>query len=373
MTLDELLTACVKRGASDIHLHAGMPPYIRVNGHVIPLGNTPLSPKTTMGFIDLMTDERTRPLFDQKGQVDMAYSIAGVARFRCNVFRQRGSASLVLRVLSNDVADFQRVNLPPQIMEFLKTQSRGIVLVTGPTGSGKSTTLGAILDRINSERAETIITIEDPIETLHRNKKSIVVQREIGSDASTFAEALIAAMRQDPDVIMIGEIRDHATASAAISAAQTGHLVFSTLHTLDTVRTVNRILELFPPGERDTARTLFSDSLVAIISQRLIPTVDGKGRVAALEILKGTLRVKELVKDADRTPLLTEAIRDGREDGMQTFDDHLADLYADGKISLEVGLSAATSMHEFKMKALAVDRNKAVEEEESTPDDDFLD
>jgi twitching motility protein PilT len=371
MTFDELLTACVKRGASDIHLHAGMPPYARIHGHVTPLGSTPLSPRTTMSFIELITDDRTRPLFDQKGQVDMAYSIAGVARFRCNVFRQRGSASLVLRVLSSDVNDFSRVNLAPKIMDFLTMQSRGIVLVTGPTGSGKSTTLGAIIDRINAERSETIITIEDPIETLHRNKKSIVLQREVGSDAPSFAEALIAAMRQDPDVIMIGEIRDYATAQASISAAQTGHLVFSTLHTLDTVRTVNRVLELFPPGERDTARTLFSDSLVAVISQRLIPTIDGKGRVAAFEVLKGTLRVKELIKDPERSSMLIEAIRDGREDGMQTFDDHLAVLYAEGKISMEVGLSAATSMHEFKMKAFAIDQQR-MEDSKLVTDDEFL-
>ena len=358
MTFDELLTACVKRGASDIHLHAGMPPYARINGHVTPLGSTPLSPKTTLGFVDHITDERTRPIFDAKGQVDMAYSVTGVARFRCSVFRQRGSASIVLRVLSSDTGDFSKVNLPARIMQFLTMQSRGIVLVTGPTGSGKSTTLGAIIDRINSERSETIITIEDPIETLHRNKKSILLQREIGSDAPSFAEALVAAMRQDPDIIMIGEIRDYATASAAISAAQTGHLVLSTLHTLDTVRTVNRILELFPPGERETARTLFSDSLVAIISQRLLPTVDGRNRVAALEILKGTQRVKEHIKYPERSHLLTDAIRDGREDGMQSFDDHLAQLYSDGHISMEVGLSAATSMHEFKMKALSIDQER---------------
>lgn len=365
MTFDELLTLCVKRGASDIHLHAGMPPYVRINGHVTPLGNTALPPHITQGFVDQVCDERTAPLFETKGQADMAYSLAGVARFRCNVFRQRGTASLVMRVLSSGIGDFSKVKLPEKIRDFLVMQKRGIILVTGPTGSGKSTTLGAVIDRINDTRAETIITIEDPIETLHRNKQSVVLQREIGGDAPSFAEALVAAMRQDPDVIMIGEIRDYATASAAISAAQTGHLVLSTLHTLDTVRTVNRVLELFPPNERETARTLFADSLVAIISQRLLPTADGKGRVAALEILKGTLRVKELIKDADRTPMLIEAIRDGREDGMQTFDDHLTALYSDGKITLETGMSAATSMHEFKMQALVADQRKVFAAEEA--------
>ncbi|MBB6097069.1 twitching motility protein PilT [Deinobacterium chartae] len=360
MTFDELLTACVKRGASDIHLHAGMPPYARINGHMTALGSHPLSPQVTEGFLKLLLNPRTSAIFEEKGQADMAYSIPGIARFRVNVFRQRGSVSIVMRALSS-TGNYDRVKLPSQIFDYIVQQKRGIILVTGPTGSGKSTTLGAIIDRINATRAETIITIEDPIETLHRNKQSVVLQREIGQDAPSFSEALVAAMRQDPDVIMIGEIRDYATAAAAISAAQTGHLVLSTLHTLDTVRTVNRVLELFPPHERETARILFADALVAIISQRLLPTANGSGRAVALEILKGTLRVKELVKDANRTSELVEAIRDGREDGMQSFDDHLARLYSEGAISLETGISAATSMHEFKMKALRADseRNEA--------------
>ena len=229
------------------------------------------------------------------------------------------------------------------------------MLVTGPTGSGKSTTLARVIDEINDAHAKMIITVEDPIEFLHKAKQSVIVQREIGADAPSFSEALIAAMRQDPEVILIGEIRDYATAAAALSAAQTGHLVFSTLHTIDTVRTVNRVIELFPPHERDTARMLFAESLVGIVSQRLLPRAGGKGRVAALEIMKGNLRIKDLIKDESRSHELYDALKDSRLDGMQIFDDHLAELYKTDIIDYETGLSAATSMQAFKMAATQID------------------
>ncbi len=350
MTFDEMLGACVKNGASDIHLHSGMPPHIRINGHMKPMMPTALTAQMMESLTGTLLNEKQRTKFLDKHQVDFAYSIAGVARFRVNMFRQRGSVSMVLRVISNDTSRLAAVKLPFDTIADLAKFRRGIILVTGPTGSGKSTTLAAILDEINRTRAEMIVTIEDPIEMLHSNHQSVLVQREIGQDAPSFAEALVAAMRQDPDVIMIGEIRDFATAQAAISAAQTGHLVLSTLHTMDTIRTVNRILELFPQEERGIARVLFADSIVAVISQRLLPKADGQGRAVAVEIMRGTLYVKDLVKDEEGMPQLKDALLNGKDNGMISFDDHLAQLYREGQIDFATGYSAATSPHEFKMK-----------------------
>jgi twitching motility protein PilT len=350
MTFDEMLTQCVKSGASDIHLHSGMPPHVRVNGHMKPLMNTVLSAQLMESLTASILSDGQKKKFLEKNQVDFAHSIPGVARFRVNMFRQRGSVSVVLRVINSDTSHLANVSLPFDTIADLANQKRGIVLVTGPTGSGKSTTLAAILDHINRSRAEMIVTIEDPIEILHSNHKSIVVQREVGQDAPSFSEALVAAMRQDPDVIMIGEIRDFATAQAAISAAQTGHLVLSTLHTMDTVRTVNRILELFPQEERGIARVLFADSIVGVVSQRLLPNMNGMGRVAAVEIMRGTMYVKDLIKDEDGMLKLKDALADGAQNGMIPFDDHLAQLHREGKIDFATGYSAATSPHEFKMK-----------------------
>lgn len=354
MTFNDLLASFVAKGASDIHLHAGLYPMIRVSGRLVPVGETKLSPTATESLVTIMCDERQQAVFAEKHQVDVAYSISGVGRFRVNLFRQRSSVSAVLRVVNSDEAQLQVVNLPPELIAYFRDQEKGLILVTGPTGSGKSTTLTRIIDEINKTHDKMIITVEDPVEFQHRSKRSIIVQREIGVDATSFSEALVAAMRQDPEVIMIGEIRDYATAAAAISAAQTGHLVFSTLHTLDTVRTVNRVLELFPPHERASARILFADSLVGIVSQRLMPRAGG-GRVAASEIMKGTLRIKDLLRDEKRYGELYDALRDSKLDGMQLFDDALAELYAAGKIEFETGYHAATSSQSFKMAATQID------------------
>ena len=354
MTFNDMLASFVGEGASDIHLHAGLYPMARRSGRLVPMGDTKLSPAATESLVSVMCDKRQQSVFAEKHQVDLAYSIPGVARFRVNLFRQRGSVSAVLRVINSDEAQLEVVNLPPELLRHLRDQEKGLVLVTGPTGSGKSTTLTRIIEEINGVHDKMIITVEDPIEYLYRAKRSIIVQREIGVDALSFSEALIAAMRQDPEVIMIGEIRDHATAAAAISAAQTGHLVFSTLHTLDTVRTVNRMMELFPPHERASARVLFADSLVGIVSQQLLPRVGG-GRVAASEIMKGTLRIKDLLRDENRYSELYDALRDSKLDGMQLFDDALAELYAEGKIDFETGFLAATSSQSFKMAATQID------------------
>lgn len=350
-----MLKAQVERGASDIHLHVGLPPLVRVNGRLSPISDGTLRPEFTEKLVELMCDERQKQVFEDRFQVDLAYSVPGLARFRTNLFRQRGSVSAVMRVITSDEARLQVVNLPQETIDYIKDKEQGIVLVTGPTGSGKSTTLARIIDEINRTHNKMIVTVEDPIEYLHRSKKSAIVQREIGVDATSFADSLVSAMRQDPEVIMIGEIRDYATANAAISAAQTGHLVFSTLHTQDTVRTINRVLELFPPHERATARMLFAESMVGILSQRLVPRADRPGRVAATEILKGTLRVKDLIRDEKRTSELYEAIQDSSLDGMQLMDDHLAQLYGQGIISYETGLATATSAQTFKMSSTQID------------------
>jgi twitching motility protein PilT len=351
----DLLKTLVARGASDLHLHVGLPPLARVHGKLVPVADTKIGPNFTDKLVDAMCDERQRHLFADRHQVDIAYSVPGLGRFRVNLFRQRGSVSVVLRIIGSDEAVLQMVSLPEEILAFFRDQEKGIVLVTGPTGSGKSTTLARVIDEINRAHSKMIVTIEDPIEFLHKSKRSAIVQREIGMDAVSFADALVAAMRQDPDVIMIGEIRDHATAAAALSAAQTGHLVFATMHTQDAARTINRMMELFPPHEREVSRILFAESLVGIVSQRLLPKAGGGGRVAATEILKGTLRVRDLIKDEQRTGEIYDAIRDSRLDGMRLFDDHLAELYADDQISYETAMYAATSAQQFKLSATQVD------------------
>ncbi|CAN5676667.1 type IV pilus twitching motility protein PilT [soil metagenome] len=355
MNFNDMLKMLVERGASDLHLHVGLPPMARLHGKLTPVAETKVGPRFTDALVDLMCDERQKLIFHDRHQVDLAYSVAGLGRFRVNLFRQRGSVSAVLRIINSDESMLQVVNLPHETIDYFRDQEQGIVLVTGATGSGKSTTLARVIDEINSFHNKMIVTVEDPIEYLHKSKKSAIVQREIGMDAHSFSDSLVAAMRQDPDVIMIGEIRDHATAMAAISAAQTGHLVFSTMHTQDAARTINRMLELFPNNERDTARILFAEALVGIVSQRLLPKVGGSGRVAAMEIMKATLRIKDLIKDEKRSGEIYEAIKDSRLDGMQLFDDHLAQLYSEDLISYETAIAAATSAQGFKIMATQVD------------------
>ena len=358
MTFHDMLAQFVSMGASDVHLHAGLYPLARISGRLTPVSETRLSPKVTEALVDIMCTERQKAIFAEKHQVDFAYGVPNLSRFRVNLFRQRGSVSAVLRVVNSDEEQLEVVNLSKDIIDYFRDKEKGLVLVTGPTGSGKSTTLARIIDEINKVHSKMLITVEDPIEYIHRSKNSAIVQREIGVDADNFSEALIAAMRQDPDVIMIGEIRDYATVEAAVSAAQTGHLVFSTLHTIDTVRTVNRILDLYPPHERDTARILFAESLIGIVSQRLLPRASGEGRIAAMEILKGTLRVKDLIRDEKRTNEIYEAIKDSRTDGMMLFDDSLAKLYEEDIIDYRTGFEAATSQQAFKIKATQIDAKR---------------
>ncbi len=346
----DVLRNIVAKGASDIHLQAGAPPYMRVDGELYPFEGVPtLTPEQTEQIALAMMSESQREVFRHRHEVDFAFTIPNIARFRCNVLRQRGSVGVVMRVIRDAIPSFESLGLPGSVVTDLVSQPRGLVLVTGPTGSGKTTTLAAMIDFINRRFARNIITIEDPIEILHRNQKSLVIQREIGLDTADFVGALKFAMRQDPDVIMVGEMRDKETVEAAISAAQTGHLVFSTLHTLDSIRTVNRIIDFFPPHERDQIRILLAESLLGIFSQRLLARADEGGRVLALELLVNTPLIRDYIKDEEKTPLIKEALMQDNLRGMQTFDQHLVELYLAGRITMEDATFTATSPHEFRL------------------------
>jgi twitching motility protein PilT len=350
LKIADMLKEIVAQRASDVHLHAGAPPYMRVDGSLKPFDGVPyLTPAQTEQIALAMMSEPQRELFLHRHELDFAFTIPHVARFRCNVFRQRGSVGIVMRVVQDTVPSFETLGLPTVVVSEFASQARGLVLVTGPTGHGKSTTLAAMIDFINRKFPRNIITVEDPIEILHSNQRSLVIQREVGLDTADFVDALKYAMRQDPDVIMIGEMRDRETVEAALTAAQTGHLVLSTLHTLDSIRTINRIIDFFPPHERTQIRILLAESLLGIISQRLLPRADGPGRVLAQEILINTPLIRDYLKDEDKTPLIKEALLQDNTRGMKTFDQHLVDLYIDGRITMEDALISSTSAHEFKV------------------------
>jgi twitching motility protein PilT len=346
----DLLAKMVARGASDVHLQAGAPPHIRIDGELLPWEDSPdLTPAQTEQIAMAMMTEGQREAFRHRHELDFAFTIPEVARFRCNAYRQRGSVGVVMRVIGDAIPGFDALGLPGQVVSEFAEQARGLVLVTGPTGSGKTTTLAAMVDHINRRYSRNVITVEDPIEILHRNQKSLVVQREVGLDTADFVDALKYAMRQDPDVIMIGEMRDKATVEAAITAAQTGHLVLSTLHTLDAVRTINRIIDFFQPHERDQIRTMLAESLLGILSQRLLPRADGPGRVLTSEVLVNTPLIRDYIKDPDKTSLVKEALMEDNLRGMRTFDQDLVELYLDGRITLEDATFMATSPHELRL------------------------
>lgn len=346
----DLLAKMVGRGASDVHLQAGAPPHVRIDGELVPWEDSPdLTPAQTEQIAMAMMTEGQRDAFRHRHELDFAFTIPEVARFRCNAYRQRGSVGVVMRVIGDAIPGFDALGLPGQVVSEFAEQPRGLVLVTGPTGSGKTTTLAAMVDHINRRYARNVITVEDPIEILHRNQKCLVVQREVGLDTADFVDALKYAMRQDPDVIMIGEMRDKATVEAAITAAQTGHLVLSTLHTLDAVRTINRIIDFFQPHERDQIRTMLAESLLGILSQRLLPRADGPGRVLTSEVLVNTPLIRDYIKDPDKTSLVKEALMEDNLRGMRTFDQDLVELYLDGRITLEDATFMATSPHELRL------------------------
>ena len=339
----QILRAAVQEGASDLHFKAGEPVLLRIKGSLLPLKVARLTPEATAKIFDVL---RPRHLAHVSGadvhELDFSFALPGTGRFRVNTFRQRGTLALVIRVIPNRIPDFKELSLPP-VMPKLADEKRGLILVTGTTGSGKSTTLAALINHINHNRTAHVVTIEDPIEFLFLNKKSSVAQREIGVDTATFATALRAVLRQDPDVIMIGEMRDTETIDIALKAAETGHLVISTAHTTDAAKTVQRILAVFSPSEQTMMRMRLAESLRAVVSQRLLPRLDGKGLIPAVEVMVATRVMQECIRDEGRTHEITDFISKGRHYGMQTFDQHLLQLLQQGLISKEVALSAATS------------------------------
>jgi len=341
--ITQILRTAVQEGASDLHFKASEPVLIRIKGNLLPLKVARLTPDATEKIFDVL---RPRHLSHVSGsevqELDFSFALAGTGRFRVNAFRQRGSLALVIRVIPNRIPDWKELSLPA-VLPKVAEERRGLILVTGATGSGKSTTLAAIINQINHARTAHVVTIEDPIEFLFLNKKSSIVQREIGVDTANFASALRAVLRQDPDVIMIGEMRDTETIDIALKAAETGHLVISTAHTTDSARTVQRLLAVFSPSEQAMMRMRLAESLRAVVSQRLLPRLDGKGVVPAVEVMVATRAIQECIRDESRTQELTEHVAKGRHYGMQTFDQHLLQLLQEGLISKDVALSAATS------------------------------
>jgi twitching motility protein PilT len=356
MELKEILKVAIKGGASDIHLKMGLPPLFRVDGALVPLRD---GERITLEEIKAMAFSMMNPVqkarFEEQREADLAYGIAGLGRFRVNVFQQRGAIGIVLRVIPFGVKTVEELNLP-DVVKAISQEHRGLILVTGTTGSGKSTTLAAMIEQINSERTSHIMTIEDPIEFLIRDRRSIVNQREIGVDTHSFANALRGALRQDPDVILVGEMRDFETIETALTAAETGHLVMSTLHTLDATETINRIISVFPPYQQKQVRLQLSTVLKAVISQRLVPRADGKGRVPALEILVSTGLVRELIADKDRTKELSDAITKGYTTyGMQSFDQSLMQLVKEGLVTYEEALKNVSNPDDFALRYRGID------------------
>lgn len=387
MNIDDLLKIAVERNASDLHLKVGNHPILRINGKLHPIVELKrLMQEDTIAMSFSIMNPEQKERFKDKHELDMAYSVPGLGRFRCNVFQQRGAVGIVLRIIPTQVKSISELNLP-LILEKIADERRGMVLVTGTTGSGKSTSLAAMIDHINIHRIEHIITIEDPIEYLHRDKKSIVNQREIGHDTLNFSSALRSALREDPDVILVGEMRDMETIETALLSAETGHMLLSTLHTLDATETINRIISIFPPHHQKQIRIQLAAVLKAIISMRLIPMADNKGRVPAVEILINTPYIQDCIENPEKTKLIGEAIEQGiSQYGMQTFDQSLFFLYGRELITYEEALKWATNPDEFKLKKAGIQSTKEMSLEEmekrisdiatdggDTPEKDFND
>ena len=339
----------VERGGSDLHLKVGSPPLFRIHGVLAPAeGEPPLGEEDTRAALEaVIGDDAKRREFAEENEADFSFEIAGVSRFRVNAYRARGRISLAIRAIPNRIRTIDELRLPPVVKE-LAEEERGIILLTGTTGSGKSTTLAAMIDHINSTMSKHIVTIEDPIEYVHEDKKSVINQREVGMDTASFGRAMRRVLRQDPDVILIGEMRDEETVRAALSAAETGHLVLSTVHTLDAAESINRILDFFPPHQHTQARSMIAGTLKGVISQRLVRSTDG-GRIAVCEILRMTGRVHDMIKDPEQVSKLRDVIFSGGYYGMQTFDQALFKHVKAGLVSFEDALRVATSPHDFKL------------------------
>jgi twitching motility protein PilT len=346
-TLPDLLKTTVDMGGSDLHITTNTPPQVRVNGKLQRLGMPDLGAADTKALVYSVMTDAQKKRFEEKLELDFSFGIRGIARFRCNVFNQRGAVGAVYRLIPEQIKGFQELGLPP-ILATLAERPRGLVLVTGPTGSGKSTTLAAMLDKINTERKEHILTIEDPIEYIHPHKGCLVNQREVHSDTQGFADALRAALREDPDVVLIGELRDLETVEAALRIAETGHLTFGTLHTNSAAQTINRIIDVFPSHQQSQIRTQLSMVLEGIVCQALLPKKNGKGRVVGLEVLVPTAAIRNLIRE-DKIHQIYSSMQTGQEKvGMQTFNQCLATLYLSGQIELEAALSASSLRDELQ-------------------------
>jgi len=365
MNIDVLLRTACENKASDLHLKVGNYPYIRVDGDLRPLTQySRVSSEDMLNMAFSIMTNRQKQKFKENAELDMAYGVAGLGRFRVNLFQQRGNVGMVLRVIPTKIRTLEDLLLP-RIVDKICTESRGLVLVTGTTGSGKSTTLAAMVDRINTTRTDHIITIEDPIEFLHRDKKGFVNQREVEVDTPSFGAALRSALRQDPDVILVGEMRDLETIQTALLAAETGHLVFSTLHTMDAAETIQRIIAVFPPPEQKQIRLQMSSTLRGVISQRLVRKADGIGRAPAVEVLIATEYIRDCIINPDKTRLIHDAIASGvSQYGMQTFDQSLYDLYGRGLITLEEALINSTNPDEFKLRIEGISNTSDAAREE---------
>jgi len=355
MNLNELLKATFEKKASDLHVKVGVPPILRIDGRLVPLETEKrTTQEEAMNVALSIMNASQKARFKEKNELDMAYAVPGLGRFRVNVFQQRGSVGMVFRQVPGKILTFEDLMMPV-VLQKITSEQRGLILVTGTTGSGKSTTLAAMIDYINTSRTANIITIEDPIEFLHRDKKSIVNQREIGSDTFSFSEALRSSLRQDPDVILVGEMRDFETISTALTAAETGHLVLSTLHTLDAAETVNRIITVFPPYQQKQVRMQLASVIKGIVSQRLVARADGNGRVPAVEIMLGTLSVREAIIDDSKTRQIPTIIAAGiTHYGMQTFDQSLLMLYKKGYITYDEAILTASNADDFALKVKGI-------------------
>ncbi len=346
-TIEDLLTTTMNSGSSDLHISVGIPPKMRLHGELQTMPYPRLTAEDTAELLRPILDKRTQAILDEKGEVDFSHSLDSVGRFRVNIFKQKGSLAAVMRTITTKIPDARKLGVPEAVINLTK-RKRGLVLVTGPTGSGKSTTLASLIDIINQEKTSHIVTLEDPIEYLHSHKNCIVNQREIGLDTQSYGNALRAVLREDPDVILVGEMRDLDTISTAITAAETGHLVFSTLHTIGASATIDRIIDVFPPHQQQQIRTQLGFVLEGVISQQLIPTSDGEGRVAAFEVMLGTPAIKSLIREC-KNHQIDSIVQVNKKIGMQTMDDCIYDLYAKERINAAEAL-------EFSVDKLAMEK-----------------
>lgn len=330
-TIDELFKLMVEQGASDLHVTSGAAPYLRLHGNMVPLNYRELANSDVQGLIFEILSEKQKKAFVEKWELDFAYTLAGIGRFRCNIFMQRKGLGAVFRIIPEKIKTAQELGVPPAVMDMIDCD-RGLILVTGPTGSGKSTTLAAMIHQINMTREAHIITVEDPIEFVHPNLKSLVNQREVGSHTKSFANALKAALREDPDILLVGEMRDLETISLALTAAETGHIVFGTLHTNSAAKTIDRIIDVFPSGQQAQIRTMLAESLRGVVAQALFSRADGQGRIAAYEVMRNTKAISNLIREG-KVHQIASAIQTGSSQGMVLFEKYIEDLVKKGKVS----------------------------------------